>query len=1335
MELIGEKFKGKMKIKLLTALLALLACTSVAQARTYFDYTKYTYQWWEETAVPHDAKITETAKNPWQMNWLKDVLMHNKEIPGNWAVDETEYVDYTVKRADGTTGDYFPEREGLTVLLYALKAGTNKENTPNEPNTAEEFENSVDSIKLITNTTECNDAYILSFSGKWDRFYFAAKGKHRHHYYNPKKEDGHSLRDEEGNQIWVDETYPCGWELFSPTGNAFNLSDEDYDRTPNFIETLRRGGVYKITHDCANVGGQGHYFSIAENGKLDSLENVTLVVPKKRYQQWDQTTHPGFHWPNTREGESGTKRDADGKYTWYNPDYCPRLGLYTAELKIKSVTQKISDGKRKYNVLLNWNSNLKNDKGLNWPGDETCKLYLVKDDGTKETIDIGTGKNTYSYTHEVTQTNKEQVFKYIVVCQPTGTNPNDPVQTITKPVTARIPALKEIQTELGYRSRFIKEAGLNSYKNTIQLYPEGGNTRYKIYRKPVAIKKTASFDETPVEIAKVVMQMHGSQNVWDIFYDNQISEQDVNRFDYDQNHDDGIYSGHPDDFIEVYDYFTEKTVADVTKRAQEYIYTISQSYDGVTWSTPVEIGTAPVYSGKLVANYNVYDEHQAYYDRKDMSECKPSKLHGLKIQDLETNQNKYAEVSTYHIYVGDYIGYSGLKQVTAPEEIPGDPGTFYVGRLTVNSQHGVNTYGTNEVKKLNTNITINAKRGTCAPFDKDNNINIYEALVNFNGVTDKDIAPYVYGYSVKRDVQGENPVFLCKLNNQQFADGRSSNYTAIKSDYPTGNETTALSFNDVFTGNEQTNGETYYDIRMYSTDISEEDHQQELEYIYVTDIRIVVQHEAFTDLAYRSRFIKDADLNSYKNSLIIHPYKSASYKIYRRANSLTHSSTGIDINPINIAIFETSFYSNGGCQYQVGYYNEMSRTATDRFDNEELDYGDGIDAGTNKPIVINDYFTESTKLQEESRAASYTYSISEQLTDGTWSTPVDFALVPVYSGKLGDPEYLPSYTYAQIQEDMKMANPSIRGGLDATDHADIVFTDYQNEYLTQDDFKAAIHAIYQGGKLAVQQQGNGMPKLSVKLLEYGVQQHVGEYVVDSPWGENTYGTAPISIGISDVDISTPKHVWRPYGTDGTKAVFTTLIEITPKMANMFPSATSSTKQKPYVFYYNVSNFDDDFKEDILLNSLEDVVGNGWATNYAEIKKTYPIGTSRTNKTTAREIRVKDVDVSEYITENGGLLDLDTQQGYFVRMYYTPTLSKTGGRPTLNQKFYIADSDTFFYIYNGDTTGVNDVNVDKSVVDVKYYNLMGVCSDKPFDGANIKVERHADGTTTTTKIMK
>ena len=51
------------------------------------------------------------------------------------------------------------------------------------------------------------------------------------------------------------------------------------------------------------------------------------------------------------------------------------------------------------------------------------------------------------------------------------------------------------------------------------------------------------------------------------------------------------------------------------------------------------------------------------------------------------------------------------------------------------------------------------------------------------------------------------------------------------------------------------------------------------------------------------------------------------------------------------------------------------------------------------------------------------------------------------------------------------------------------------------------------------------------------------------------------------------------------------------------------------------------------------------------------------------------------------------------------------------------------------TGISDIAGEKTVEAVRYYNLMGVQSDRPFDGVNIVVTRYSDGTTDIVKVMK
>ena len=54
---------------------------------------------------------------------------------------------------------------------------------------------------------------------------------------------------------------------------------------------------------------------------------------------------------------------------------------------------------------------------------------------------------------------------------------------------------------------------------------------------------------------------------------------------------------------------------------------------------------------------------------------------------------------------------------------------------------------------------------------------------------------------------------------------------------------------------------------------------------------------------------------------------------------------------------------------------------------------------------------------------------------------------------------------------------------------------------------------------------------------------------------------------------------------------------------------------------------------------------------------------------------------------------------------------------------------------GTVTAVAEFTADKAVESVRYYNIMGMESKKPFEGINIVVTRYTDGSTSTTKILR
>ncbi|MBR6284235.1 MAG: hypothetical protein IKR25_08090 [Muribaculaceae bacterium] len=51
------------------------------------------------------------------------------------------------------------------------------------------------------------------------------------------------------------------------------------------------------------------------------------------------------------------------------------------------------------------------------------------------------------------------------------------------------------------------------------------------------------------------------------------------------------------------------------------------------------------------------------------------------------------------------------------------------------------------------------------------------------------------------------------------------------------------------------------------------------------------------------------------------------------------------------------------------------------------------------------------------------------------------------------------------------------------------------------------------------------------------------------------------------------------------------------------------------------------------------------------------------------------------------------------------------------------------------TAVTDVNANRCPVSTTYCDMAGRTSDRPFSGVNIVVNRYADGTTSTTKVLK
>ena len=89
-------------------------------------------------------------------------------------------------------------------------------------------------------------------------------------------------------------------------------------------------------------------------------------------------------------------------------------------------------------------------------------------------------------------------------------------------------------------------------------------------------------------------------------------------------------------------------------------------------------------------------------------------------------------------------------------------------------------------------------------------------------------------------------------------------------------------------------------------------------------------------------------------------------------------------------------------------------------------------------------------------------------------------------------------------------------------------------------------------------------------------------------------------------------------------------------------------------------------------------------------------------------------------------------GEVESVYFTLNSTDTGDYGMNTAAYFCMDK---FQVNVDGTTGLTDVQADKTVAAVQYVNLAGMTSDKPFDGVNVVVTTFADGSVTTAKVIK
>ena len=110
---------------------------------------------------------------------------------------------------------------------------------------------------------------------------------------------------------------------------------------------------------------------------------------------------------------------------------------------------------------------------------------------------------------------------------------------------------------------------------------------------------------------------------------------------------------------------------------------------------------------------------------------------------------------------------------------------------------------------------------------------------------------------------------------------------------------------------------------------------------------------------------------------------------------------------------------------------------------------------------------------------------------------------------------------------------------------------------------------------------------------------------------------------------------------------------------------------------------------------------------------------------------------------------DTGDGPFIKFALKVAKNVPAGKYecTITETYYstgVADEkgandgkgpDTKFTVTVKASDGINDVNADKAVAGVQYFNLAGQASATPFEGVNVMVKTYTDGSKSVNKVIK
>lgn len=379
-------------------------------------YKGRTYTWTNANGGTVTSNLADPATDPRQIMALLKEVYTNKEIPGIWQCGYTKdgqregTIDYTIDNgwysndpiydAYGILeGDYKPNEEGYTTLIVKVKDDWKPvmKQYLSQDETLNYIANSIESVQILTDGVYIpatgtdgkknpNPGAVYRLSGSASRLFFMSKGRGR-----------------EWDKTVIHNYAPFNgmFEEYSPVAVSGGQVVE------NFYTKLVDGDIFKVEHDCSSVPANEHYFCMmgSKGTKKFDVTDLIVTVPDYRLWKWDD-----------RDYQGRTK----SKYTNYNKNYAPSLGLYGIQLTA-TATPAAGD---EYTVELKWTSTLNEITGNEI--DQRFKVWVRAEDGGLERlldangnqVEIAPGE-TFQYNYNETQGFEGREITYVVSGQPT----------------------------------------------------------------------------------------------------------------------------------------------------------------------------------------------------------------------------------------------------------------------------------------------------------------------------------------------------------------------------------------------------------------------------------------------------------------------------------------------------------------------------------------------------------------------------------------------------------------------------------------------------------------------------------------------------------------------------------------------------------------------------------------------------------------------------------------------------------------------------------------------------------------------------------------------------